>query len=255
MMPKECCRHEILATVQQITKGEGKGKDYNGEDRQRRDAALARKLDIKRETVRKRGQRKEEEEEEEHADPRRLEEQIRGRAKLRESLRARRQLKMKTCHTTFLAWWEDGDLSERGVPQTTTRVEGWRGSWTGSVAHVMGNVEASGCKVEETAEPEEKNVNVGEMNLHLPAENEHTGKSQYIRCTVHAAKVAKPLFSGGKICDNGIDVLCYAVTIDAKTGKELTRHPRRENGTYRFQAKLGAPEHGEDAAALRRQGT
>ena len=50
----------------------------------------------------------------------------------------------------------------------------------------------------------------------------------------------------GKICDNGIDVLFrkgYAVTIDAKTGKELTRHPR-ENGTYRFKAELRAPKQG-----------
>ena len=60
-------------------------------------------------------------------------------------------------------------------------------------------------------------MNEGEMNLQLLAENGHTGKSQHIRCTVQAAKVTRPLFSVGKICDNGIDVLFrkgYAVTID-----------------------------------------
>ena len=77
-----------------------------------------------------------------------------------------------------------------------------------------------------------------------------------MRCRVLAAKVTRPLFSVGKICDNSIDVLFmkgYAVTIDAKTGKELTRHPR-ENGTYRFKAKLRAPKQGEETAAFRRQG-
>ena len=56
--------------------------------------------------------------------------------------------------------------------------------------------------------------------------------------------------------DNGIDVLFrkgHAVTIDAKTGKELTRHPR-ENGTYRFKAKLRAPKQGEETAGFHRQG-
>ena len=94
------------------------------------------------------------------------------------------------------------------------------------------------------------------MNPQLLAENGHTGKSQHIRCTVQAAKVTRPLFSVGKICDNGIDVLFgkgYTVTIDAKTGKELTRHPR-ENGTYRFKAKLRAPKQAEETAASRRQG-
>ena len=114
----------------------------------------------------------------------------------------------------------------------------------------------SGPRQEETAvhgSRRRKNANEGEMNLQLQAENGHTGKSQHIRCTVQAAKVTRPLFSVGKICDNGIDVLFrkgYAVTIDAKIGKELTRHPR-ENGTYRFNAKLRA---GEETAAFRRQG-
>ena len=60
---------------------------------------------------------------------------------------------------------------------------------------------------------------------------------------MQAAKVTRPLFSVGKITDNGLDVLFrkgYAVTIDPKTGKEVTRHPR-ENGTYRFKALLKAP--------------
>ena len=72
-------------------------------------------------------------------------------------------------------------------------------------------------------------MNEGEMNQHLLAMNGHTEKSQHIRCRVQAAKVTRPLFPVGKICDNGIDVLFrkgYAVTIDAKTEKELTRHPR-----------------------------
>ena len=130
----------------------------------------------------------------------------------------------------------------------------------------MDKVEAPGCKVEETAGSRrrqlftggggEKIVNEGEMNLQLLAVNGHTGKSQHIRCRALAAKVTRSLFSVGKICDNGIDVLFrkgYAVTIDAKTGKEHTRHPR-ENGTYRFKAKLRAPKQGEETAAFRRQG-
>ena len=49
----------------------------------------------------------------------------------------------------------------------------------------------------------------------------------------------------------------YAVTIDTKTGKELLRHPR-VNGTYRFKAKLrapNAPKRGADGPPVfRRQG-
>ena len=125
---------------------------------------------------------------------------------------------------------------------------------SGSVAHVMDKHEAPGYRVQETAASRrgqmytgaggEKIANEGELDLNLLAENDHTGQSHEIRCKVQAAKVTRPLFSVGKICDNGIDVLFrkgYAVTIDAKTGKEITRHPR-ENGTYRFKVKLRSPK-------------
>ncbi len=125
---------------------------------------------------------------------------------------------------------------------------------SGSVAHVMDKHEAPGYKVNETAASRrgqmytgaggEKIANEGEMDLNLLAENGHTGRGHELRCKVQAAKVTRPLFSVGKICDNGIDVLFrkgYAATIDAKTGKEITRHPR-ENGTYRFKAKLRSPK-------------
>ena len=71
------------------------------------------------------------------------------------------------------------------------------------------------------------------MNPHLLAEKGHTENSQHTPCRVQAVKVTRPLFSVDKIYDNGIDVLFrkgFAVTIDAKTRKELTRHPL-ENGT------------------------
>ena len=40
----------------------------------------------------------------------------------------------------------------------------------------------------------------------------------------------------------------YAVTIDTKTGKELTRHPT-VNGAYRFKAKLKGPKMTRNADA------
>ena len=125
---------------------------------------------------------------------------------------------------------------------------------SGSVTHVMAPEDAPGYEVKESAGSRrgqmytgaggEKIANQGEMTLELLASNEHTKQEHEIRSTVQAAKVTRPLFSVGEICDKGIDVLFrkgYAVTIDANTGKELLRHPR-VNGTYRFKAKLRSPK-------------
>ena len=94
--------------------------------------------------------------------------------------------------------------------------------------------------------------------LDMLVPNDHTKQEHHITSKVQAAKVTRPLFSVGQICDKDIDILFrkeYAVTIDTKTGKELTRHPR-VNGTYRFKAKLKGPTATRDndaAAGFRRQ--
>ena len=138
---------------------------------------------------------------------------------------------------------------------------------SGSVDHVMDPAEAVGYVPEPspgslrgqkyTGAGGEKIRNDGQMHLHMIAENEHTEQAVNINSTVQAAVVKKPLFSVGKICDNGLDVLFragYAVTIDPKTGKEVTRHPR-EHGTYKFKAKLKAPPRKENQqAGFQRQG-
>ena len=126
---------------------------------------------------------------------------------------------------------------------------------SGSVTHVANPDDMLGYEVKESAGSRkgqvysgaggEKIKNLGEMDLRMLATNDHTKQEHEIRSTVQAAKVTKPLFSVGQICDKNIDVLfrkTHAVTIDAKTGKELTRHPR-VNGTYRFRAKLKSPNN------------
>ena len=139
---------------------------------------------------------------------------------------------------------------------------------SGAVAHVLNPEDAPGYAVKEspgskrgqmyTGADGGKIANMGEIDLQMLALNEHTKQEHEIRSTVQAAKVTKPLFSVGQICDRNIDVLFkrgYAVTIDAKTGKEITRHPR-VNGTYRFKAKLRSPsmnKNGKDASGFRRQ--
>ena len=137
---------------------------------------------------------------------------------------------------------------------------------SGSVTHVMDPEDAPGYEVREspgsrrgqkfTGAGGEKIANDGQMDLALVAENEHTKKEHEIRCNVQAAKVTRPLFSVGRITENGIDVLFrkgYAVTIDAKTGKDITRHPR-ENGIYKFKAKLKAPSSKSPPRVFQRQG-
>ena len=140
---------------------------------------------------------------------------------------------------------------------------------SGSCDHVMNPEDAPGYAVEESAGSRrkqeysgaggEKIPNQGQMNLNMLADNEHTGETHKINSTVQAAKVTKPLFSVGKICDNGMDVLFragYAITINPKTGKEVTRHPRH-GGTYQFHAKLQGPTKSSgttQSASFRRQG-
>ena len=99
-------------------------------------------------------------------------------------------------------------------------------------------------------------MNEGEMNPHLLAGERAHWKDP--ACTVQSSggQGHKAAFlSGQDLRQRHRCALHEGLCCDhhAKTGKELTRHPR-ENGTYRFKAKLRAPKQGEETAAFRRQG-
>ena len=85
-------------------------------------------------------------------------------------------------------------------------------------------------------------ANKGEFTLALKTGHEGEGRGREIRSTFQVARVTRPLWSVGKICDEGFDVKFskdYTVVL-TKQGKEICRFERR-GGLYLAKLSLRNP--------------
>ena len=120
---------------------------------------------------------------------------------------------------------------------------------SGACEHVMDNPEAPGYTVKPSigssrgaefrAANGERIANRGQLLLNL-----RTGKGKPLMSTFQVCDVAKPLWSVGRICDNGYTVTFSAqgaVIRSEKSGQELVNVPRK-NGLYIANLQLHKPD-------------
>ena len=129
---------------------------------------------------------------------------------------------------------------------------------SGAVEHVADNLDAPGYPVDASkrtiasfsAANGEPIENRGQMTLNLTTSSGHKIQSHFQTCDV-----AKPLWSVGKICDAGCNVMftkAGAVITHEAYGKELSRFERTRGGLYMASMPLGKPPAEASSSTFRR---